>query len=186
MAVRSLESSRGSPVTAHVADVVHSLEPNDIADVCERTHHALGEVRRADAERVVDIRDWHPDFAFSHIFHIVTEKRGTIPTWQELKATRGKLDEMLWQPERLAIDQAVERTAANRECGGGSAAADSRFHETARHLARGAMTWRVGNAYYSFLREMYVLSVLRSEGIDARSTHWPTLFSGPTCGLATT
>lgn len=150
-------------VSNHVAAVVHQLTPDDVTRVCEDTQHALGAVARTVAMKSERIRDWHPAFAFSHIFHIVTEQLGHVPTWQDFKRIRGDLDTMLWQPARTEIVAArdVLLSQANRR----AAQMDS---VSANEVARDAMTWRIGNAYYSFLRELYVLAVLREAGADAR------------------
>ncbi len=39
---------------------------------------------------------------------------------------------------------------------------------TPERLVRDAVRWRVGNAYYSFLREIYTVVRLRAMGIDLR------------------
>jgi hypothetical protein len=157
-AAAALRRWRGDPtkaevvrlVEAHSAQVVHALSPADIESICGRTDHALGEVKRGVAESVSSVVDWHPDFAFSHLLHHLVEANGEVPTWQDLKRMRGRVDEVLWKPAREVRDQAV-RAGHDQE-----------------HV-RDAITWRIGNAYYSFLRELYVLSVLRESGLDARA-----------------
>lgn len=143
-------------VRIHRTEFVLRLTPDAVERTCEETEHALGEVRRKDAEAIVAIRDWHPDFAFCHIFHAVVEENGSIPTWQELKAIRGQLDTMLWAPARKIIAETASLISSR-----------SQSLEAYRQRCRNAMQWRIGNAYYSFLREMYVVSVLRSLGVDA-------------------
>jgi hypothetical protein len=47
----------------------------------------------------------------------------------------------------------------------------ARLAENAGHgpqVVRASIQWRVGNAYLSYLREMYVIAVLREEGFDVR------------------
>ena len=113
---------------------------------------ALGQARRAVGDRVVPIRDWHPDFAFTHVLHFVTEALGHLPTYQGFRDfTRndpiGRA--MLYSPAEDAIAAA---TAAGYS----------------RPDAAEAMRWRIGNAYYSFVREVHVLAYLRHHGIDVR------------------
>ncbi|MBW1599977.1 hypothetical protein [Streptomyces sp. JJ38] len=136
-------------VQAHETRVVYDLTSQDIWDVCRRTEHALGEVKRRDAESVRRIVDWHPDFAFTHALHICMERTGRLPAFGEVRdyAMTDELGrEMLGEPARRAIAAEVDRG-------------------TPEWLVKAAMRWRVGNAYYSFLRETYTIVELRSRGI---------------------
>ncbi|MFD9941452.1 hypothetical protein ACFWYW_36375 [Nonomuraea sp. NPDC059023] len=141
-------------VLAHQASAIYRLAPKDVERVCATTEHALGEVRRATAENVSEIVDWHPDFAFTHTFHYVVESMGALPTWQQFRDFIGEDSQgrtMLWHPAQ----QMVARVAA-------------RPSGPSRAVARDAMQWRVGNAYYSFIREIYVVAHLREAGLDVR------------------
>ena len=153
-----LKTWRGDPnkadvvpvVQAHTVAAVYRLTPSDVERVCKGTEHALGEVKKSIAEQVVDIRDWHPAFAFTHVFHFATEALGALPTYQDFRSfckddKHGR--EMLWRPAQEAVSRAELKWG--------------------RDASLAAMRWRVGNAYYSFLREMYVLAVLRDWGTDA-------------------
>jgi hypothetical protein len=139
-------------VMAHRVRTVYALGAGDVTEVCKRTEHALGDVRRADGEAVRAIVNWHPDFAFTHMFHFCMEKSERVPTYQEFRQftqTDPLGQEMLGSPSRAAVAEAVRR--------GENAA-----------RARAAMRWRVGNAYYSFLREIYTAVELRERGVDLR------------------
>jgi hypothetical protein len=130
----------------------YRLGPDDVAAVAEATEHALGEAKRSIAESVIPVRDWHPSFAFEHVLHYAAETLGSIPTYGEFRTfcrDDAAARRMLLAPARAARDQAA---ASGYE---------------ADHIAQ-ALRWRVGNAYYSYLKEIYALSVLRSAGIDAR------------------
>jgi hypothetical protein len=132
--------------------VAYQLRPDDVEDVCRATVHALGEIKRREAESVPEIVNWHPAFAFEHVMHHVTETLGRVPTYQVFRsfcATDRLAAEMLLEPARAQAQLA-------REAGHG------------RNIVRAAIQWRVGNAYLSYLREMYVIAVLRSEKMDAR------------------
>ncbi|MFF1696626.1 hypothetical protein ACFVXC_23955 [Streptomyces sp. NPDC058257] len=139
-------------VMAHRTRVLYRSTEDDVQVVCQSTEHALGEVRRSVGESVQEIVDWHPDFAFTHTFHICIEGIGAIPTYQQFREFA--LDdaagqEMLGHPARAMIRSLVDDG-----------------HPEWR--ARAAMRWRVGNAYYGFLREAYTLVQLRQRGIDLR------------------
>lgn len=139
-------------VMAHRTRVLYRSTEDDVQAVCQRTEHALGQVRRDVGESVREIVDWHPDFAFTHTFHTCIERIGAIPTYEQFREfalddVAGR--EMLGDPARAMI-----RSLADDGCPEGR--------------ARAAMRWRVGNAYYGFLREAYTLVQLRQRGIDLR------------------
>lgn len=139
-------------VMHHSARTVYELTMEDVQDVCRETEHALGQVRRADGEAVSSIVNWHPDFAFTHMFHICMELGGHLPTYQQFRSF-AKEDElgqkMLGTPAMQKVREVVEEGVPES-------------------LARAAMRWRVGNAYYSFLRETYTVVSLRELGVDVR------------------
>jgi hypothetical protein len=158
LASARLQSWRADPtkaavvprVESHVVSAMYDVTPDDVISVCERTEHALGEVRKADAMRVEEIRDWHPAFAFTHVFHFAVEETKRLPTYSEFRdycRDDAFANTALWAPAQEAIDRAAT------SCG--------------RQIARDAMRWRIGNAYYSFIREAFVLAVLRDSGLDA-------------------
>ncbi|MEG9247159.1 hypothetical protein V6S67_03590 [Arthrobacter sp. Soc17.1.1.1] len=128
-----------------------ALETEEILQVCKTTTHALGNVKRSQISSVHSIRDWHAPFATMHVLHFITEHLGKLPTWEEFRAAAQQppFSDMTWTPARDAIKEAIRR---------GSAPDD----------ARGAMRWRIGNFYYSFLREQYVQAVLRDIGVPVR------------------
>ncbi|WP_250298634.1 hypothetical protein [Streptomyces sp. A 4/2] len=139
-------------VMEHRAKAIYELSAADVREVCNRTEHALGDVRREEGEAVRAIVDWNPDFAFTHMFHVCLERGGNLPTYQQFRqfAETDSLGMgMLGTPVRRRVEEVTEGGVAN-------------------HLAKAAMRWRVGNAYYSFLREVYTLVELRSRGVDLR------------------
>ncbi|WP_421107375.1 hypothetical protein [Streptomyces sp. NEAU-S77] len=139
-------------VMAHETRLVYELTIADVEAVCRRTEHALGQVRRSDGERVAAIVDWHPNFAFTHMFHVCMERMQRLPAYQDFRsyADRDSLGRhMLGNPARAKVREVVGRGIPEP-------------------LVRDAMRWRVGNAYYSFLREVYTVVQLRSMGIDLR------------------
>ncbi|WP_280265718.1 hypothetical protein [Nocardia wallacei] len=133
-------------VLSHITRVPYLIADDEVPEL--RTEHALGRVRKADAERVVLIRDWFPDFAFTHVFNLMLEEVGRLYKWEEFyewcqgSATRP----WLWEPAQEMVEKA-------------------QLQGFSQHQALGAMRWRVGNAYYSFLRELHVLAGLRKRGL---------------------
>jgi hypothetical protein len=139
-------------VEAHVTAALYRLTPRDVAAVCEETEHALGDVSRQTAESVASIRDWHPPFAFVHMLHYALEAEGAVPTYQRFRQMSVDDDFLagaLLRPSRAAVS-------------------DAQLLGSSRQAALDAMRWRVGNAYYSFLREVYTIVALRSIGLDVR------------------
>ncbi len=159
LAAARLESWRLDPtksvvvprVESHTVAALYALSSDDVISVCERTEHALGDVQKGVALQVSEIRDWHPAFAFTHVLHFAVEATGKLPTFSEFR-TYCREDEAgrdtLWSPAQQAVERAAKTFG--------------------RHAARDAMRWRIGNAYYSFLREMFVLAVCRESGLNAR------------------
>ncbi|MEU7894250.1 hypothetical protein AB0B45_15480 [Nonomuraea sp. NPDC049152] len=139
-------------VEAHQTEFLYQLTPADVERVCRSTNHALGEVKRKVAESVKDIVDWHPDFAFMHVLHYAVEALHELPTWQRFFAFIQEDEQavnMLWLPSQAEIHRAVAKGVPEFD-------------------AKASMRWRVGNAYYSFLREIYVVAHLRAAGLDVR------------------
>ncbi|MFD9279675.1 hypothetical protein ACFWD7_20630 [Streptomyces mirabilis] len=139
-------------VLAHHTRVLYRLSEEDVQDVCRRTEHALGEVKRDVGESVAEIVDWHPDFAFTHTFHICVERIGALPSYQRFREfalddTDGQ--KMLGHPAKEVIHRLVDAGCP-------------------QYKAQAAMRWRVGNAYYGFLREVYTVVQLRLRGLDLR------------------
>lgn len=141
-------------VMSHRTKVLYRLTPEGVDRVCRGTEHALGEIRREEGESVRQIVDWHPDFAFAHTFHVCMERIGDLPTYQQFREYA--LDDpdgwrMLGAPAKGIIRHLVIR------------------EEFPQSRVQAAMRWRVGNAYYSFLRETYTLVQLRQRGVDLRA-----------------
>jgi hypothetical protein len=156
-AVARLEAWQSDPrradvvpaVMGHTSRVVVSVSLEEVEDTCRSTEHALGDVRKSRTRRVPHIRDWTTPFAAAHVFHFITERDGAIPTWQRFRdaCQEPPFADMLWNPARHAI------------------AACSRGGSVDAVQARQAMRWRIGNFYYSFLREQWVHAYLRRHGV---------------------
>ena len=141
-----VKSKRVAPVVmGHTSSVVLGATLGEVRQVGRKTEHALGESKWSEVSQCLEIRDWNPDFAFTHVFHVATEAVGAIPTYQDLRrfCKEDALgQEMLWIPAMTAVDA------------------------SSSSVAPAAMRWRIGNAYYSFLREMYVAAFLRERGLE--------------------
>lgn len=139
-------------VEGHATRALYRLTNSEVRAACEETEHALGEVRRAVAEAVTLIRDWHPSFAFVHMFHYAMERQGGLPTYQQFRQMSVAdpfLRNALLVPSQAIVEEAVGIGVREQD-------------------ARDAVRWRVGNAYYSFVREVYTIVMLRTHGVDVR------------------
>lgn len=126
-------------VMAHESAAVLRVTADEVEAAC----------RSAPAPGAADspgVRDWRPDFPFTVVAHHVVEALGRLPDWP---AFRGfcEADEraraMLWTPAREVIAEVGAE-------------------------ARAALRDRVVREYLAFLRDAYVLAVLRGHGLDVR------------------
>lgn len=140
-------------VLRHTARVLYELDPTGIEAICRRTEHPLGDISKKVATAVQPIVDWRPDFAFTHVMHLAMEAIGTLPTFGEF--SRFCAEDSLG---RVALGDPA-RQARELAC---------RQGYPARPAAQ-AVRWRIGLAYYSFVREMYIIAVLRAAGLDVRA-----------------
>ncbi|MEU4802877.1 hypothetical protein [Actinosynnema sp. NPDC023587] len=130
-------------VMAHTADTVHRLTPEEVVDAC------LGTPGAGPPPDVADIREWRPEFAFTHVAHHVVETLGRLPGWDEFREfceTDERTRSMLWTPAQEAV-------------------ADARAD---RLRAREAMRHKVLADFTAFLRDTYVVAALRRHGLDVR------------------
>ncbi|MEC3979837.1 hypothetical protein [Amycolatopsis sp. H20-H5] len=136
----------------HATVELYRLTLDDVRQVCNKTSHALVNVSRENAERVPAARDWYPRFAFTHLMHYYLEQRKELPTWQKISEFFFHSDEgmdLIGGDTRRLVAQAARDGVSER-------------------LVDDALQWRFGNAYYSFLREVFTVVTLRSRGFDVR------------------
>lgn len=94
--------------------------------------------------------------SFNLALHVLLERReGQLFTIQEFRAACSKDRQVLWP----LLGQSGEDWRARVK-------RNSAPQEYERFLD--AMTWRVGCAYYAFLKEVYVLAFIRDRGLDLR------------------
>jgi hypothetical protein len=140
-------------VLRHTVRVLYELEPSQIEKTCQVTEHPLGDISKEVATSVRPVVDWRPDFAFTHVMHLALEELGTVPTFGEFS--------------RYCAENPVGRAALGDPAR--RAAADARRQGYPPGPVAQAVRWRVGLAYYSFVREMYTIAVLRASGLDVRA-----------------
>ncbi len=140
-------------IMGHISSAVYELTPSGVEAVCRASEHPLGDIRKETAVAVRPVVDWRPDFAFTHVLHLALETLGRLPTFQEFS--------------RFCADDPTGRKAL------GDPAREMRERVTREGYASADVTqairWRIGLAYYSFVRELYTITVLRAAGLDART-----------------
>ncbi|WP_433418755.1 hypothetical protein ACQP1V_03580 [Microtetraspora malaysiensis] len=142
-------------VMAHKTRILYELTVDDITRALPRniSDHALDEIKGDKAKEIERIDKWNPDFAFTHVFHYALEAIGTFPRWGDIYRffqEDERANVMLMEPAKREVEATVRDGWGRQE-------------------ARAAMRWRVGNFYYSFLREAYAVVRLRAAGLDVRA-----------------
>lgn len=140
-------------VLRHSTTVVYELTAARVEAVCEASEHPLGNISKKTAMAVRPVVDWRPDFAFTYVMHLALETLGSLPTFQDFG--------------RFCADDPMGRAAL-----GDPARAMKETAMSSGYLAAdvtAAIRWRIGLAYYSFVRELYTITVLRAAGLDART-----------------
>jgi len=138
-------------VLGHVTLVPYATNSAELRRVVQTTEHALGEVKRLEIMEVTSIRDWNPQFAMTHVLHYTLEQLGKPFTYQQFRKfcrDDSLARSMLTGPSQEAVARATKQHGPR--------------------LAIDAMRWRIGNSYYSFLRELIAVVSLREAGIDLR------------------
>ena len=163
-------------VLGHVVRRAYTLTPKAIGDLNKRIDedsqdrkkgawptldpdalHPLGKIESRRVSKSAGpatkaIADWSPPLAFNAAFHHLLERRGELFTYPEFR--RASVTDPLVR--ELLTDDAWELFAALREEG----------HE--EELLFQAFRWRLGCAYYSFVRELHVFTLLRTRDADLR------------------
>jgi hypothetical protein len=137
-------------VLAQDAEVVHRITPGE----AERVFLAdsLSSAIEAKAERVLEIDDWRPEFAFTYTFHYAVEQLERLPRWPDFRRFCARDEQaalMLWEPALAKIDEVVRRGVD-------------------KSVARAAMSLRVGRAYAKWVREIFTVAYFRERGMDVR------------------
>jgi hypothetical protein len=140
-------------VLAHTTRTLYDLEPRHVEAVCVATEHPLGDIRKEVAMGVQPIVDWRPDFAFTHVMHFAVERLCGLPSFQDFS--------------RFCADDPVGVTALGNPARQIREDASRQGYPPSQ--VSQAVRWRIGLAYYSFVREVYTIAVLRAAGLDVRA-----------------
>lgn len=139
-------------------DRLHSLDLGEVEDACGADGrpwnggHALGSLRPAQGD-YRGIRDFSTPFALEYLFHGCLEENGRLPRWPDI------LRYLFVEHRARYVEPFYERY--------GLVAGSPETRVGSPHMS--ALQWRVGNAYYSWLREIHLLTALRRRhGLDVR------------------
>ncbi|MGH3726508.1 MAG: hypothetical protein ACRDUS_20565 [Mycobacterium sp.] len=136
-------------VLNHVTRVPYLTESSQLRNTSIRSVHPLGNIAKREVEEVTAIRDWNPRYAMTHVLHYALERFGTPFTYQQFREfcrDDNRARAMLTKPSKEAVKASTERYGEKR--------------------ASDAIRWRIGNSYYSFMRELVTVVGLREAGID--------------------
>ena len=134
---------------------LYRISRDDLNKVIDTTDHPLREIwprrNKRDQEAVDLVADADVAWSFMQVFHMYVEAQG-LPTWQAFRSFLvGDGLKYIWGPykEQLEYDQQPLNLK----------------HQA---LVRDGTAWRLGNMYYSALREVDILISLGEQGIAAQ------------------
>lgn len=135
---------------------LYEIQPSDVLDLAskmknDRREHALGNARRTDGHKKIQDLSAPPPLSFA--FHVLLEAIRRIPRWTEFL-------QFLERNPKFFHDVFYRFVGFDNT--------DRRYDIDGVGDMAG-LRYRLGNAYYSFLKEIYTLSTLRHVyNIDAR------------------
>lgn len=134
--------------------VLYRLAPSDVTKVMNATDHALGWMKGPESRlrHLKKIANATPPYPVMLLLHDLLESLGRVPTWSDfseyLFANPDLCMASLWKAADLGPQTEEDGWASQK---------------------LGAIRYRLGNFYYSFLREIHLIVVLRRvHGLDVR------------------
>lgn len=139
-------------------DLLHELELDAVCAACGtdghewKGRHVLG-VLRPEHAKFERINDFSTPFALEYLFHGCLEEKGRLPGWNDVISYIFS-ERRSWYIDPFYAFYGLVPGAPETKPG-------------SAHMS--ALQWRVGNAYYSWLREVHLLTALRRRhGLDVR------------------
>lgn len=132
-------------------EFLYEITVSHIMETVRRSEHSLGKLDIKVLKkypRYNKVADWSPNVPFVYLFHTMLERDQKIPTWQDAwRKFDGELSEFCWQPfcTSFHIDPNLSIE-------------DLRKLDP---LLVDSFQWRMGAAYYSFIREVHFLASMR-------------------------
>jgi hypothetical protein len=162
-------------VLNHVSRSIYNTTSADLAWIKSNNSHPLRRIKKEDVSDIIPARDWEPAFAFSHIFYYLTEEIGRPPLWQEYDgflesdpAGRRMMGDERIELRRNITEKEVAKVREKAESKGWDLSEES-IHNKASSNARDALDWRVGNAYYGIMRDVWTVTHLREKGLQIQT-----------------
>ncbi|WP_326945795.1 hypothetical protein OG439_40725 [Amycolatopsis sp. NBC_01307] len=157
-----------STMRDHTTKAIYDCTLDDFKWIKAHHTHPLGTVRKKDIEHIAWARDWNPRFAFVHLFHLLLEHLNRPPLWSEFDrfVCETETGMNMFGTEREELENRIFTAELRRLRARPPAGKDP--ESEARRLAKASLDWRVGNAYYGFMREMYTAVALRERGVNVK------------------
>jgi hypothetical protein len=133
---------------------LYRIDRDELNRVVAQTKHPLRDIwprkRKRDQEAVDLVADADVPWSFMQVFHMYLEAHG-LPTWQAFRSfLAGDGIEYIWGPYKRQLNFDADPEDVEH-----------------RSLVSDGTAWRLGNMYYSALREIDILVSLREKGIMA-------------------
>lgn len=165
---KRIEHGVVSAMRDHTTRAIYDCSLETFEWIKDNHTHPLRNVHKEDIDHIELARDWEPGFAFVHLFHLLMEELGRPPLWSEFDQFAYETDRgvQMFGSERIELEgrifsQELERLTSDHPEWKG-------LENRARILAKGSLDWRIGNAYYGFMREMFTAVALRERGLDVK------------------
>lgn len=162
-------------VLNHVSRAIYNTTSADLEWIKLTNQHPLRRINKKDIEHIVLARDWEPEFAFSHVFCHLTEQIGRPPLWQEfnkfMKSDQVGIKmmghEIIKRKDRITRDEIrlVSQMSDKRRWN----LSFESIQNKARSNAQDALDWRLGNAYYGIMRDVWAVTKLRESGLEIKT-----------------
>lgn len=124
--------------------ILYKLNIVDVDNAIAKTTHSLGNLEKS-CSKFDNIHNYSPPVPLIYIFHSILEKLGRVPLWNDVQRYLfGEMRSLCWIPfcKSRNLDPSLPVITH-----------DKRILD--------AFQWRIGNAYYSWLREIDLLTYLR-------------------------
>lgn len=165
---RRIEHGVVDTMRDHTTKAIYRWSTAAFEELKKNHTHPLGDLQKAEISHIKLAADWEPNFAFVHLFHRLAEQLKHPPRWSEFDDFVYGTDEgqAMFGNERAELEEVIYAAELERITQKFPRSIDP--ENRARRLAKGSLDWRIGNAYYGFVREMYTAVALRERGLDVK------------------
>lgn len=136
---------------------LYRIQPGDVYQIAKgpEEDHALGLVKASEARKFENkfAANVSPAYAVVLLLHDLLEEMGRVPKWSDF-------ERFLYDHQELCLRYFLEA---------GQIPPIPSLAELWSHPKMRAVRWRIGNFFYSFLKEIHIISSLRhTHGLDVR------------------